>query len=193
MNGGWQGRAQDHYALAASEMQGGSVPTRPSSPQLPSSGSTQEAPGQLCHPRLLGHPVNTRPPPAVCRAPAVHSCVAGHILSPVLPPPPPPPLSPTDVPDQPGPYHRVSLAILSTSFPSRPPSSLCLGLLTTPSGWGHRPHHPWSSSAVGSQGGSHIRDNPARPVPHRDGHCCPGPAVGGRCALLLWVFFLAHP
>lgn len=112
---------------------------------------------------------------------------------PVLPPPPPPPLSPTDVPDQPGPYHRVSLAILSTSFPSRPPSSLCLGLLTTPSGWGHRPHHPWSSSAVGSQGGSHISDNPARPVPHGDGHCCPGSAVGGRCALLLWVFFLPHP
>lgn len=189
MNGGWQGGAQDHYALAASEMQGAQCPLALPRPQLPSSGSTQEAPGQLCHPRLLGHPVNTRPPPAVCRAPAVHSCVAGHILSPVLPPPPPPPLSPTDVPDQPGPYHRVSLkaVILSTSFPpdpvlpvpGPPDHTIRMGAQAPP---------PMELQCCGHKVGVTSETIQRDQCPTRDGHCCPGPAVGGRCALLLWVF-----
>ena len=77
-----EGTILSRYTLAASEMRSGSAPARPSSPRLPSSGRTREAPRQLRHPRLLGHPVNTRPPPAISRAPAVHSCVAGPILSP---------------------------------------------------------------------------------------------------------------
>lgn len=77
-----EGTTLSSYTLAASEMRSGSAPARPSSPRLPSSGRTREAPRQLRHPRLLGHPVNTRPPPAISRAPAVHSCVAGPILSP---------------------------------------------------------------------------------------------------------------
>ena len=62
---------------------------------------------------------------------------------PVLPPPPPPLLSPTDVPDQPGPYHRVSLAILSTSFPSGP---------RPPCAWASWPHHPGGGRGPATHG-----------------------------------------
>ena len=124
VNGGWQGRARDRYAPAASEMHGSSVPARPSSPQLPSSGRTQEAPGQLCHPRLLGPPVNTRPPPAVGRAPAVRSCVAGPILSPCS--------SPTT---SASPAPSCGCVPLSTSTSSRGKS---------PTGWGvNQPRPSW--------------------------------------------------
>lgn len=112
---------------------------------------------------------------------------------PVLPPPPPPPLSPADVPDQPGPYHRVSLAILSTSFPPDP---------RPPCAWASWPHHPdggrgpppmelWCCRVrkVG------VTSETIEPDwgPTGMGMAVPGSAVGGRCVLLLWLLFLPHP